>query len=159
IRRAFHLEWLTVGWMIIEGAVAIGAGVAAGSLTLTAFGLDSLIELTSACVLIWRLNAEQEYLVAKELATQSSTHGGGSHGSESLLSAATERLKRWQIPEREIARLKKSGKVSRKIEIDSPVSGVVIDRKAFPEVCRRCSDECLRHAEHHEHCRICAEFC
>jgi Domain of Unknown Function (DUF326) len=27
------------------------------------------------------------------------------------------------------------------------------------EVCRRCGDECLRHAEQHEHCRICAEFC
>jgi divalent metal cation (Fe/Co/Zn/Cd) transporter len=57
-RQAFRLEWLTVAWMIVEGAVAIGAGVAAGSLTLTAFGLDSVIELASACVLIWRLNVE-----------------------------------------------------------------------------------------------------
>jgi RND family efflux transporter MFP subunit len=80
------------------------------------------------------VTAEQEYLVAKELLTQSGTHGGGSHGSASLLSAATERLKRWQIPEREIARLKKTGKVNREIEIDSPVSGVVIDRKAFPNM-------------------------
>jgi hypothetical protein len=48
------------------------------------------------------VTAEQEYLVAKELLTQSRQHGGdGSHGSESLLGAATERLKRWQIPERE----------------------------------------------------------
>jgi hypothetical protein len=82
------------------------------------------------------VTAEQDYLVAKELLAQSSPRGaaGGSHGSESLLSAATERLKRWQIPERESARLKKSGKVSREIEIDSPVSGVVIDRKAFPNM-------------------------
>jgi RND family efflux transporter MFP subunit len=80
------------------------------------------------------VTAEQEYLVAKELLAQSSQHGGGSHGSKSLLAAATERLKRWQIPEREIARLKKSGKVSSEIEIDSPVSGVVIDRKAFPNM-------------------------
>lgn len=79
------------------------------------------------------VTAEQDYLVAKELATQSGTHGGGSHGS-SLLGAATERLNRWQIPDREIARLKKTGKVSREIEIDSPVSGVVIDRKAFPNM-------------------------
>src|SRR5262245_48004764 len=50
IQQAFHLEWLTVAWMIVEGAVAIGAGVVAASLTLTAFGLDSLIELASACV-------------------------------------------------------------------------------------------------------------
>ncbi len=79
------------------------------------------------------VTAEQEYLVAKELAAQSGKHGGP-HGSESLISAATERLKRWQIPEREIVRLKKSGKVSREIEIDSPVSGVVIDRKVFPNM-------------------------
>jgi Barrel-sandwich domain of CusB or HlyD membrane-fusion len=81
------------------------------------------------------VTAEQDYLVAKELLAQGSQHGdGGLHGSESLLGATTERLKRWQIPEREIARLKNSGKVSREIEIDSPVSGVVIDRKAFPNM-------------------------
>ena len=57
-REAFRFEWLTVAWMVAEGAVAIGAGVAAGSLSLTAFGLDSVIELASACVLIWRLNEE-----------------------------------------------------------------------------------------------------
>ena len=58
IRQAFRLEWLTVTWMVVEGVVAIAAGIAAGSLTLTAFGLDSVIELASACVLIWRLNVE-----------------------------------------------------------------------------------------------------
>jgi len=44
--------------MVVEGVVAIAAGIAAGSLTLTAFGLDSVIELASASVLIWRLNVE-----------------------------------------------------------------------------------------------------
>ena len=39
IRSAFRLEWMTVAWMVVEGVVAIGAGVAAGSLTLMAFGL------------------------------------------------------------------------------------------------------------------------
>ncbi len=58
IRRAFVLVYLTLGWMIVEAAVAIGAGLAAGSLTLTAFGFDSLIELGSALVLIWRLTVE-----------------------------------------------------------------------------------------------------
>jgi divalent metal cation (Fe/Co/Zn/Cd) transporter len=57
-RQAFRLEWLTVAWMMAEGAVAIGAGIAAGSLTLTAFGLDSLFELASAFVLNWRLDVE-----------------------------------------------------------------------------------------------------
>ena len=58
IGEAFRLEWLTIGWMVAEGGVALGAGVAAGSLTLMAFGLDSLIELASAGVLIWRLSIE-----------------------------------------------------------------------------------------------------
>ena len=58
IRRAFWLSWLSVGWMSIVAAVAVSAGIAAGSLTLTAFGLDSGIELLSATVLIWRLTVE-----------------------------------------------------------------------------------------------------
>jgi RND family efflux transporter MFP subunit len=80
------------------------------------------------------VTAEQEYLVVKNLLAQSRLHASGLHGSDTLLSAVIERLKRLQIPEREIARLKKSGKVSREIEIDSPVSGVVIERKAFPNM-------------------------
>lgn len=58
IRDAFRLEWLTIGWMTIEAVVAIVSGVAAGSLVLIAFGLDSVIELISAGVLIWRLSVE-----------------------------------------------------------------------------------------------------
>jgi divalent metal cation (Fe/Co/Zn/Cd) transporter len=44
--------------MVVEGGVALSAGVVAGSLTLMAFGLDSVVELMSACVLVWRLNVE-----------------------------------------------------------------------------------------------------
>jgi len=58
VRQAFRLEWVTAGWMLIEAAVAIGAGVAARSLSLITFGADSLIELVSAGVLLWRLNVE-----------------------------------------------------------------------------------------------------
>ncbi len=58
IRSALRLEWLTAGWMVIEAAVAIGAAVVASSLTLLAFGIDSLIELISAGVLLWRLKVE-----------------------------------------------------------------------------------------------------
>jgi len=79
IRQAFHLEWLTVAWMIVEGAVAIGAGVVAASLTLTAFGLDSLIELASACVLIWRLNVELRHgqAFSQDVERTASKIGGG----------------------------------------------------------------------------------
>jgi divalent metal cation (Fe/Co/Zn/Cd) transporter len=58
IRRGFWLEWLSIVWMTIEAIVAVSAGVAVGRLTLTAFGLDSVIELLSAGVLIWRLKVE-----------------------------------------------------------------------------------------------------
>ena len=81
------------------------------------------------------VTAEQDYLVARELLAKTTPGGAaGSHGSQSLLDAATERLKRWQVPDREIARLKKSGKVRHEIEIDSPASGFIIDRKAFPNM-------------------------
>ena len=46
------------GWMSIESAVAIGACIIAHSISLAAFGIDSLIELASAGVLIWRLSVE-----------------------------------------------------------------------------------------------------
>jgi len=58
IRAAFRIESITIIWMVIEGAVAIGAAIAANSLTLLAFGIDSLIELASAFVLVWRLTVE-----------------------------------------------------------------------------------------------------
>jgi hypothetical protein len=58
VREAFYLEYVTLAWMVIEAGVSIGAGVAARSITLLAFGIDSLIELTSAGVLIWRLTVE-----------------------------------------------------------------------------------------------------
>jgi divalent metal cation (Fe/Co/Zn/Cd) transporter len=58
IRAAFRIEFITIAWMIIEGTVAVGAAIAANSLTLLAFGIDSLIELASAFVLCWRLTVE-----------------------------------------------------------------------------------------------------
>jgi divalent metal cation (Fe/Co/Zn/Cd) transporter len=58
IERAFRLEWITAVWMVVEAAVAIGSGVAARSLTLIAFGADSVIELLSAGLLLWRLRVE-----------------------------------------------------------------------------------------------------
>lgn len=60
--RAVHagvrVEQITIGWMVVEAVVAIGAGVRAHSLLLTAFGLDSIIELVAGGALLWRLLAE-----------------------------------------------------------------------------------------------------
>jgi hypothetical protein len=78
IQRAFRLEYVTLAWMTIEAAVAIGAGVAAGSLALTAFGIDSLIELASAIVLVWRLNVELRHGQAfAETAERTASRIGG----------------------------------------------------------------------------------
>jgi hypothetical protein len=58
VREALRLEWLTIAWMSVEAIVGIASGWIAGSLVLTAFGLDSVIELASAGVLMWRLSVE-----------------------------------------------------------------------------------------------------
>jgi divalent metal cation (Fe/Co/Zn/Cd) transporter len=58
IAQAFRLEYATIVWMVIEAAVAVVSGIRAGSVALLAFGIDSMIELGSAGVLLWRLSAE-----------------------------------------------------------------------------------------------------
>ena len=59
LRRGLRLEYLTIGWNVLEGLVAIGAGLASGSIALVGFGLDSLVETTSGVILVWRLRVEQ----------------------------------------------------------------------------------------------------
>ena len=54
-QKALYLEYFTVGWNVLEGVIAITAGVLARSIALVGFGLDSSIEVASAAVLIWRL--------------------------------------------------------------------------------------------------------
>lgn len=58
IRRGRHLEYATVGYNILEGIIAIGAGLLAGSVALVGFGFDSGIEVISGLTLLWRLNAD-----------------------------------------------------------------------------------------------------
>lgn len=57
-RQALYLEYFTVGWNVLEGVIAITAGILASSIALVGFGLDSYIEVASAVVLIWRLRKE-----------------------------------------------------------------------------------------------------
>jgi len=58
LKAGLRLEAVSIGWMLIEATVAIGAGIASGSLLLMAFGADSVIELISASVLFRRLRQE-----------------------------------------------------------------------------------------------------
>jgi len=58
VRFALWLTYITIGWMTIEGAASLLLGWASKSLLLEAFGIDSVVELFSAGVLLWRLKVE-----------------------------------------------------------------------------------------------------
>ena len=58
VKRGRYLEFFTIGYNSLEGLIAVGAGVIAGSIALVGFGFDSLIEVTSGAVLLWRLYAD-----------------------------------------------------------------------------------------------------
>ncbi len=59
-KKALNLEYLTVGYSIIEAVLAIFAGITSGSIALVAWGLDSIAELMSGFVLIWRIRKQSE---------------------------------------------------------------------------------------------------
>jgi divalent metal cation (Fe/Co/Zn/Cd) transporter len=64
VRAGIRVEWLTIAWMTVEALVSIEAGLAARSIALIGFGADSVIELISAGVLLWRLRLEPVGAVA-----------------------------------------------------------------------------------------------
>jgi divalent metal cation (Fe/Co/Zn/Cd) transporter len=57
-RRGLLLEYLTIGWNTAEAFVAVAFGLAAGSIALIGFGLDSLIEVFAASVVVWQLRGD-----------------------------------------------------------------------------------------------------
>lgn len=59
LNRGLLLEFVTVGWNLIEGIIAIAAALASGSVALLGFGVDSFVESISGSVLIWRLGSEK----------------------------------------------------------------------------------------------------
>lgn len=58
VRRGRNLEYFTIAYNSLEGLIAVVAGLIAGSIVLVGFGFDSLIEVTSGAVLLWRLHAD-----------------------------------------------------------------------------------------------------
>lgn len=58
VKRGRQLEYFTIVYNSLEGLVALGAGLVAGSIALVGFGFDSLIEVTSGAVLLWRLYSD-----------------------------------------------------------------------------------------------------
>lgn len=87
LKKGLWLESFTIVWNVLEGLIAIGAGLMANSVALVGFGVDSFVETTSAAVLFWRLRGE---LHAKELehAEQVERTAGKIAGSLLLVLAA-----------------------------------------------------------------------
>jgi divalent metal cation (Fe/Co/Zn/Cd) transporter len=69
-RRARLLSWLSLGVMSVEGAVAIAAGVLAGSIALVGFGLDSAIEGFASVVIVWRFSGSRVLSASAERRAQ-----------------------------------------------------------------------------------------
>ena len=60
VRRGRFLSYLTIIWNSLEGIIAIGSGVVAGSIALVGFGVDSVIEVSSGVIILWRLAADEQ---------------------------------------------------------------------------------------------------
>src|SRR5262249_29577311 len=58
VERGRRLEYFTIAWNAVEALVALVSGVAAGSISLVGFGLDSLIEVASGSILLWRMSVD-----------------------------------------------------------------------------------------------------
>lgn len=56
-----RLEYLTIGWNVVEAVVSVWAGLVAGSTALVGFGVDSVIESSSGAVLLWRLQDHSDH--------------------------------------------------------------------------------------------------
>src|SRR5215813_4479101 len=82
------------------------------------------------------VNTENEYLIARKASARlgQSSINGVAEGAQSLTSAAIDRLKLFGVPPGEIARLQREGTVRDAIEIDSPMSGYVVERNALPNM-------------------------
>ncbi len=66
VRRAKLLSWASLAWMTVEGTVGVIAGLVAGSVALTGFGLDSVIEGAASVIVIWRFTGGREHSEAAE---------------------------------------------------------------------------------------------
>ena len=58
LQRARVLNRFSIAWNVIEAAVALTAGIVAGSISLVGFGLDSVVEVSASAALAWRLSRE-----------------------------------------------------------------------------------------------------
>jgi divalent metal cation (Fe/Co/Zn/Cd) transporter len=69
-RRVRLLSWLSLAGITVEGAVAITAGIAASSIALVGFGLDSVIEGMASLIIIWRFSGHRVFAHSAEQRAQ-----------------------------------------------------------------------------------------
>ena len=89
VRRARLLAWTGIGWHAIEFGVAVAAGVAAGSIALIGFGIDSIVESAASLVVVWRLGSELRERRAQQLIALSFFMLAAYVGAEAVRALAT----------------------------------------------------------------------
>ncbi|MGH2808001.1 MAG: cation transporter [Actinomycetota bacterium] len=67
LRRGTHIENFSLAWNVVEFGAGLAAGIAASSVALIGFALDSMAEASSAAILLWRLHAERRGGVAEDV--------------------------------------------------------------------------------------------
>ena len=65
-KRAKWLSWASLGFMALEGLVAVAAGIVAGSIALIGFGIDSAIEGFASVIIVWRFTGSRTLSHAAE---------------------------------------------------------------------------------------------
>ena len=68
--RARLLSWVSLVWMTVEGAVGVIAGLLAGSVALTGFGLSSAVEGLASVIVIWRFTGSRTHSATSEASAQ-----------------------------------------------------------------------------------------
>jgi RND family efflux transporter MFP subunit len=122
-RNIAHVHVKTSGWVEDVYANFVGQLVHKGQPLFTFYSPDLLA-------------TEQEYLIARRGEQQlgKSSYEEVAKSSQSLLESARERLKLWDLTDEQIAKLDRTGEVSKTITIYSPVNGFITDRKVFPHI-------------------------
>ena len=99
VRRAKLLAWGGNAWHFVEFAIAVGAGVAAGSIALVGFGIDSLIESLARFIIIWRFASRRSLLQTAERRAQQLVAGSNAILVVYILIEATRSLVGGDHPE------------------------------------------------------------
>ena len=68
VQRGLVLAWFTIAWNSIEGIAGIASGIAAGSIALVGFGVDSYVEVFAGSVIVWRLARDRHGDALSEVA-------------------------------------------------------------------------------------------